>query len=93
MCVLQVVQGDRKGLSQPRAGSGRVPRGREQQTLPSEYFFLLSFKGFNPVQSVVLTRMGAFMDLEILAACKDLATAGMGAGKGFLAGMDAYVIH
>lgn len=36
--------------------------------------------------------MRAFVYLEILAARKDLATSGMGAGEGFLAGMDAYVI-
>lgn len=32
------------------------------------------------------------MYLEILAACKDLATPGMGAGEGFLASVDAYVV-
>lgn len=54
--------------------------------------------GKTPIAALVfalerfLTRVCALVYLEILTAGKHLATARMGAGKGLLAGMNAYVI-
>lgn len=41
---------------------------------------------------LALTGVCALMNLEVLAACEDLAAAHMGTGEGLLAGMNAYVI-